>query len=154
MNESHATILLVDDDPDFLECHRLLLESAGYGIVTASDPDQAWQLLRERTPDLVVTDLMMSRLDAGFSLARRIKLDPDLRRVPVIIATAASGQRGYDFRPQSPDDLAAMHADAYFDKPVPPQPFLERISFLLQDKPVTPPAKGRPAKPRGATGCR
>lgn len=132
MAANSEMILLVDDDADFLECHRLLLESAGYEVLTAAEPEEAWPMLLEHRPALVVTDLMMSRLDAGFSLARRVKEHPDLRGVPVIVATAAASQRGYDFRPRSPDDLAAMHADAFLEKPIAPGKLVGEVEALLR----------------------
>ena len=72
---------------------------------------------------------MMDRLDAGFSLARTLK--ERFAGVPVILVTAASVQRGFDFRPRGAVDLAAMHADAYFDKPVDPAALMVRIAELL-----------------------
>jgi len=90
------------------------------------------------TPDLVVTDLMMSSLHAGFSLAQEMAADPRLRHVPVIIVTAIGSQLGLDFNPRSPDDLAAMHAAAFFEKPVEPDALLGAIAELLGHKHRTP----------------
>ena len=72
---------------------------------------------------------MMDRLDAGFSLARTLK--ECFAGVPVILVTAASVQRGFDFRPRGEVDLAAMNADAYFDKPVDPAELVARVAGLL-----------------------
>lgn len=124
-------VLLVDDDPDFLEINRNILEAAGHAVACASDPAAAMQEMARAAPDLVIADLMMVDLDSGFSLARRIKGDARFRAVPVIILTAASSQRGFDFAPRSPEDLAAMCADAYFDKPVAPEVLLAKVRELL-----------------------
>jgi len=133
MSEESPLILLVDDDVDFLAINRHLLEHAGYRTVCCTDPEEAWQKLNTERPGLVISDLMMSNLDAGFSLARRIKEHPDLRGVPVIIATAAGSQAGLNFRPRRPEDLAAMHADAFFDKPIQPKQLLATVADLIQD---------------------
>lgn len=123
------SILLVDDDRDFLEMNRGVLEAHGYRVRCAADPRAALAAAESERPDLVVTDLMMDRLDAGFSLARAIKeRHPD---VPVILVTAVAVQRGFDFRPRGPLDLAAMHADAYFDKPVDPAALTAKVAELL-----------------------
>jgi two-component system response regulator GlrR len=123
------SILLVDDDRDFLEMNRGVLEARGYRVRCAGDPRAALVAADAERPDLVVTDLMMDRLDAGFSLARAVKeRHPG---VPVILVTAVSVQRGYDFRPRGGVDLAAMHADAYFDKPVDPAALTAKIAELL-----------------------
>ncbi len=124
-------ILLVDDDPDFLEIVRLLLTARGFRVTCCSDPRQAWDRLVAEPPALVVTDLMMTNLDSGFSLSRQIKEHPSYRNIPVIIATAASSQMGLDFRPRSAEELAALHVDAYFDKPLSPKHFLDTVAELL-----------------------
>ncbi len=128
-------ILLVDDDPDFLEINRHILEPAGYRIVCLGDPKQAWEHLANEKPDLIITDLMMSSLDSGFSFSRLVREDPRFENIPIIIATAASSQMGIDFRPHTADDLAAMHVDAYFSKPIPPRKLLEKVKELLGKHP-------------------
>ena len=123
------SILLVDDDRDFLLMNRTVLEAGGYRVRCATDPQAALAAAEIERPDLVVTDLMMDRLDAGFSLARILK--ERFPGLPVILVTAVSVQRGFDFRPRGRVDLAAMHADAYFDKPVDPVALTARIEELL-----------------------
>ena len=127
-----ATILLVDDDADFLAMNRSVLEAKGYRVLAFASPRDAAAAARRERPDLVVTDLMMNDLDAGFSLARAVKEDPATARTPVIIVTAASSQRGFDFRPRGPDELEAMRADAFLDKPVSPAALLAKIEELLR----------------------
>jgi CheY-like chemotaxis protein len=123
------SILLVDDDRDFLEMNRGVLEALGYRVRCARDPKAALVAAGAERPDLVVTDLMMDRLDAGFSLAREVKeRHPG---VPVILVTAVAVQRGFDFRPRGEPDLVAMHADAYFDKPVEPGALSAKVAELL-----------------------
>ena len=124
-------ILLVDDDEDFRTINRLLLTQAGYRVVCAADPDEGLQRMTSTPADLVITDLMMTNLDSGFSFALRLKQDPRFRHVPVIIATAVSSQAGLDFRPRTPTDLAAMGADAYFDKPIQSPALLAKVAELL-----------------------
>lgn len=126
-----ATILLVDDDHDFLAMNRSVLEARGYRVVAVSSPQAAMERIATARPDLVVTDLMMKDLDAGFSLSRTVKENPETASIPVIIVTAASSQRGFDFRPRDAADLAAMKADAFLDKPVTPAALLAKIEELL-----------------------
>lgn len=130
-----ATILLVDDDKDFLELERRILESRGYRVVGFSDTQAALDALSAAEPAdkpaLVVTDLMMKALDAGFTFARALKTDPRTAGLPVIIVSAVSSQKGFDFRPRTAADLAAMGADAFFDKPVAPEALLAKVKELL-----------------------
>ena len=130
-----TTIFIVDDDKDFLELEERMLASQGYRVSCFSNPEAALAALRTaeapQLPGLLVTDLMMNALDSGFSLARAVKEDPRLARIPVIVVSAVASQKGFDFRPRTPADLAAMHADAFFDKPVSPQALLARVRELL-----------------------
>lgn len=130
----HATplILLVDDDVDFLDIHRHILEPQGYRVVSVTDPRQAWETIQQEKPSLIISDLMMTNLDSGFSLSRQVKQDPRFADIPIIIATAVTSQVGLDFRPRTPADLAAMCVDAYFDKPIPPKALLEKVAALLR----------------------
>ena len=131
MADAAPLVLLVDDDIDFLEINRHILEPKGYRIACASDPKQAWDRMIQEKPALVITDLMMNDLDSGFSFSRQIRQDPRFADVPIIIATAVTSQVGLDFRPRTPEDLAAMCVDAYFDKPIPPKALLEKVAELL-----------------------
>ncbi|MGA2481006.1 MAG: hypothetical protein ABSG63_19860, partial [Spirochaetia bacterium] len=79
----------------------------------------------------VVTDLMMSALDSGFTLARALKNDPRLAGIPVIIVSAVSSQKGFDFHPRTAEELEAMGAVAFFDKPVAPLALLSKVKELL-----------------------
>ena len=128
-----ALIVIVDDDRDFLELQERMLSSQGYRVSSFSSPDAALAALRTDAdlPGLLVTDLMMSALDSGFSLAHAMKADPRLARIPVIVVSAVASQKGFDFRPRTEADLAAMNAEAFFDKPVSPQAFLARVKELL-----------------------
>jgi len=129
--DSPALILIVDDDYDFLEINRMILERAGYCVATASEPGQALAKMENEKPDLVITDLMMTSLDSGFSFSRTIKTDPRFTDLPVIISTAVSSALGLDFRPRSPEELAKMNVDAYFDKPLDARRLLAKVAGLL-----------------------
>jgi CheY-like chemotaxis protein len=143
MSPEAALILLVDDDPDFLDLNRRVLEARGFRVAVASDPEEALERMAHERPALVVTDLMMQRLDSGFSLAGRIKADPRFAAVPVIIVTAVASRLGLDFHPRLPDELAAMHAEAFFEKPVPPDRLLATVTELLRAATSSPaPATG------------
>ena len=131
MTHQAQLILLVDDDQDFLEMTRGVLEAGNYRVACAHDAEAALETMRQQRPQLVITDLMMQAMDSGFSLSRRIKELPGCSDVPVIIVTAAGRRLGYDFVPRNPQDLAAMRADAFFEKPVLPEALLAKIADLL-----------------------
>lgn len=124
-------ILLVDDDVDFINLNKHILESRGYRVASCFSPDEAFKSMAIEVPSLVITDLMMKELHSGFSFARRLKDHPQFNNIPVIIVTAVSSKMGFDFRPHTAEELTAMHVDAYFDKPVSPHKLLEKVAQLL-----------------------
>ena len=126
-----SLILLVDDDRDFLEMNRGILEAQGFQVSCFTDTDGAWESMGIRKPDLVITDLMMKSLNSGFSLARKIKSDAKYQDVPVIIVTAVASKRGFDFNPKNREELEAIGCEAYFDKPVSPQLLVAKVKELL-----------------------
>jgi CheY-like chemotaxis protein len=128
-------IFLVDDDKDFLEMEQAILAAGGYRTRCFSESGEALAALASAPagdrPSLLVTDLMMKSLDAGFTFARTVRSDPRFAGIPLIIVSAVASQKGFDFRPRTRDELAAMNAEAFFDKPVPPAAFLARVKELV-----------------------
>ena len=131
MTAENSLILIVDDDYDFLEMNRFILEGAGYRVATATNPAEALERIAEAAPDLVITDLMMNSIDAGFAFSARVKEDPRTAGVPIIISTSVSSQLGLDFRPDSDEDMRKMNVDAYFDKPIRAPALLAKVEELL-----------------------
>lgn len=82
------TILLVDDEYGIVEVLRLLLSDEGYNVLTAADGQQALEVLKEQTPDAVITDQMMPLL-SGTELFRAMRKLPALRKVPVVLISSA-----------------------------------------------------------------
>ena len=129
-----AAILVVDDDVDFVDMNCHVLEQAGYRVLRAYDSEQALAKLAAQPVDLVITDLMMTSMDSGFSLAKQIRNRSQYAGVGIILATSVTAVTGYNFRPRSEQDLAAMNVDAYFDKPIPPPALLAKVAQLLAKK--------------------
>ncbi len=130
-------IMLIDDDLDFIEMNKVILESKGYRVVSAQDPQDALEKMGKEKPAVVITDLMMETLDSGFSFSRQIKSDPRFKDVPIIILTSVNSQYGFDFHPRSSEELAAMSADAFFEKPIPVKTMLEKVEELILRSPAS-----------------
>lgn len=85
--ESKAKILLVDDDEDFVEATKLVLESKPYEVIVAQDGDEGLAKARKEKPDLIILDVIMPVKD-GFSAAEQLKKDTELQKIPVIMLTS------------------------------------------------------------------
>jgi two-component system alkaline phosphatase synthesis response regulator PhoP len=74
MSEAKPLILYVDDDPDYLEVMRIILESGGYEMVGAATAEEGLEVYRKRRPDLVLVDLMMEEVDSGMAFVKELRL--------------------------------------------------------------------------------
>jgi CheY-like chemotaxis protein len=140
MKADAPRIVIVDDDLDFLDSQRRVLAGKGYAVTCFLEAAEAVERLPQMKPDLLITDLMMKTLDAGFALARQLSEAPALRDLPVIIVTAIASRRGFDLSPAGAEDLASMHADAFLEKPVAPATLLATVERLLAGRPRGPQA--------------
>ena len=127
--EKKAKILLVDDDADFVESTKVVLESKPYEVVVAVDGDEGLQKAREESPDLILLDIIMPLKD-GFTAAEQLKKDPQLSKIPVLMLTGFSAKRGETTIPVS-RGFALETAD-YIEKPVRPEELLARVEKHLK----------------------
>lgn len=115
-------VLVVDDDPVIVRLLRVNFEMEGYEVATAADGEEALAAVRSSRPDIVVSDVMMPRLD-GLCLAAALKADPALAAIPVILLSAKA--QGADV------DAGLEVADAYMTKPFDPLELLDRVAALI-----------------------
>lgn len=106
------TILVVDDEVDIANTLQSYLELVGYRVMVAHDGREALEKVIEHKPNLVVTDIMMPRLD-GNELIERIRATPSVRSVPIITMSARDGVAREPFfrKPFNPARLAEAIAD-------------------------------------------
>jgi len=129
--EAQEKILLIDDDPDVLEAMKVVLESRAYTVVTARDGLEGLEKVRQETPDLIILDLLMPKLD-GFGVVRTLKEDPRYAKyseIPILILTAVreeASRRRYEL-----ETGLAMDVDDYVEKPISPEELLHRVEKLL-----------------------
>jgi len=116
-------VLLADDNADMREYVQRLL-SAQFTVITANDGDEAFQKANDFKPDLLLSDIMMPRLD-GFGLLRKIRNHPDLRNLPVIFLSARAGEEA------KVEGLDAG-ADDYIVKPFSARELIVRVSNLIR----------------------
>ncbi|HUS32435.1 MAG TPA: response regulator [Kofleriaceae bacterium] len=143
-----AHVLVVDDDPHILRMLSDVLGKRGFSIDTAKDGEEAYERAVARAPDLLVTDVMMPRLD-GWSLVRKLRLEPQLATLPVIFLTALGGED---------DRIKAFRlgADDYVNKPFKLNDIVARVEKLLAAKgeaaPAAAPAAAKQTPSSGLSG--
>ena len=128
--KASGKILLVDDDPDFLEMHKAVLQNHGYDVLTATSGQEGLERVRAEIPDLIILDLMMEKHDAGFSFSKTVKTDPLFRKIPILMVTSVAEATGFRFSLE--EDGYWMKTDDFLDKPVMPEVLLERVDKLLR----------------------
>lgn len=110
------TILLADDDVDYLTQMEIQLKSAGYNIFTAGGQAEAEKVVAENEIDAAVVDLMMEHSDGGFALCYHIKKNRP--GTPVIIVTSVASETGLEFDAATDEERSWVKADAMLSKPV------------------------------------
>jgi two-component system alkaline phosphatase synthesis response regulator PhoP len=130
MKKSDITILVADDDPDYLFQTLKGLERAGYKTIAAESQAEAESVIAKFKPDLAIFDLMMESNDSGFVLCYKIKRKyPD---VPVILATAVARETGMSFSLDSGQEKAWIRADRYLEKGIRAEQLDQEIMKLLR----------------------
>ena len=129
MKASNITILIVDDDVDYLFQTRIKIEKFGYKTITADSQREAELILDKIKPDLAIIDLMMENEDSGFILSYKLKKKyPD---VPVIIATAVAAETGITFDINDENNRKWIRADAFLEKGIKTEILRNEIEKLL-----------------------
>lgn len=122
-----SRVLVVDDDPDLVKVASKVLQKAGHEVVSASNGAQALKTMREKAPDLVLLDIVMSYVLDGLDVRREMVDDPALRGIPVIMMTSVTAVRMRDMVPTDED----VPVDHFLTKPVNPDKLLECVGQAL-----------------------
>ncbi|HMA63043.1 MAG TPA: response regulator [bacterium] len=125
------TILLVDDDIDFLTQTKVRLEAEDFTVVTAESKNEAEDLLTKDEFDLAIIDIMMEDEDAGFALAYHIKSKDE--SMPVIITSAVTSETGMEFDAQTDEEKSWIKADTFIPKPIRYEQLFTEIERLTRE---------------------
>jgi len=126
-------ILVVDDDPDILDAVVMILESQGYEVITARDGIEGLATLKAESPDLMILDLMMPKMD-GFAVCKELQ-DPrwaKYKNTPILILTSVreeASRRRYEL-----ETGLELDVDDYIEKPMSPDVLLQRVGTLIKKK--------------------
>lgn len=117
-------ILLCDDEIHILRAAEFKLKKAGYDVQIANDGQEAWEAIQQQTPDMLITDCQMPRLD-GFGLIERVRANPATASIPIFMLTA----KGFEL---SHEELATKwNVMAVVAKPFSPKELLQRVDAVL-----------------------
>ena len=122
-------VLLVDDDPDFVEAVKVIVESGGYDVRIACDGKEGLEAVAAERPDIIILDVMMPVMD-GHKTCAALKGDTETADIPIILLTAVADRvttSTYTHR-----DMLESEAEDYVPKPVEPKELLERIKIWLK----------------------
>ena len=128
---TNKKLLIIDDDPDYVAGIKSILEKAEYSVQVAHNPKDGFALLQSQPFDLLLLDIMMGRGAEGVAVARKIRKDPNLRNIPILIITGIREQIAFLF-PGQPVHPHFVELDELVEKPVEPKLLLEKVSNLLK----------------------
>ena len=120
-------VLVIDDDSDFLEFVRIILEKNGYQVYTAQNADDGLALAREAQPDIALVDVMMSYVFDGLNLTQTMRHDPQCSQIPVVLISAIISAESDGLLPPG----QPLECDAFMSKPVAPKALLVKIAELV-----------------------
>jgi DNA-binding response OmpR family regulator len=118
-----ARILIVDDEPNIVVPLEFLMRREGYEVATAVDGEAALRAVAERTPDLVILDVMLPRM-SGFEVCRSLRADPRLSALRILMLSAKG-------REAEIEKGLGLGADAYVTKPFSTRELVARVRALL-----------------------
>ena len=124
MKDGKNVILCVDDDKDFLDSVRTILETNNYVVVGASSAEEGLKAYKESKPDLVIVDLMMEEIDSGTGLVKELKLLGN--KAPVYMLSSAGDQLSMV------TDYSTLGLDGVFQKPLQPKQLLATLKEKLK----------------------
>jgi len=125
---AEAKVLLVDDDPDFVEATKAILETKPFEVIVAYDGKEALEKVRKERPDVIILDVMMPPPD-GYAVCSELKRDPQYKKIPILLLTAVMQALPHTL--YTIDMGLRTEADDYIDKPVEPAELVRRVEALI-----------------------
>ena len=126
----HALASLIDDNEDFRFTMSVFLERNGFEVVSAEDGEVGWQKIQTEKPDLILLDVMMESMFSGFEVCRQIRIDPDLKHIPIIGISAMNEEIGVQYDGRTDGDYFSV--DDFLDKPIDKDVLIRKIDKLLK----------------------
>ena len=138
--ERSLKIVMVDDNTDFLFTMETFLTRNGFEVGTSEDGQKGLELIRNKVPDIILLDVMTETLFSGFELCKQLRMDDNLKDIPIIGISGMANELGVDYK-QWPD-YDYFKPDAFLDKPVDKEKLLRLIPETIEK------AKKRKKRPK------
>lgn len=122
-----AKILLIDDDADFTEAVKIVLERNGYEVVSSATRESGMDAVKNENPDLIILDVMMEQPDDGFTLAHDLRKNSV--KTPILMLSSVGTVTGMTFDKDS--DMVPV--DAFEEKPIRPEVLVNKVKELLAE---------------------
>jgi two-component system, OmpR family, alkaline phosphatase synthesis response regulator PhoP len=122
-------ILLVDDDVDFTEATKLILENKSYNVIVVHDGKEGLKKAQTEQPNLIILDVMMPEMD-GYEVCAQLKADPKYVHIPILLLTAVG--QAISTTKYTKEMGMKTEADDYIPKPVEPIELVERVENLFK----------------------
>jgi len=123
-------ILVVEDEIDILEAHKVVLEHNHYEVLTATNVGVARELLEKQSIDLILLDVMMEKDSDGFNFAQYVKGSKKYKHIPIVMATAVNKRTKFMFDLEKDGDF--LPVEKFMDKPIDPDDLIATIRGLLK----------------------
>ncbi|MBD3176422.1 MAG: response regulator [Armatimonadia bacterium] len=130
MAGENKKVLLVDDDQDFVTANRIALQAKGFEVVTAGSSREGLETALKEDPDLIVADLMMEELDAGFSLVESLQGHSQTSDTPIIMVSGVTTSLGFRVD-QEGEKPGWLHVKEFINKPIDPVDLADKVATHL-----------------------
>ena len=125
-------VLIADDEQECIDFVLDALADLPCEVISAGDGEEAWQLVKQQRPQLVILDVQMPKCD-GYEVFSRLRADPDLADVPVIMLTGIGERTGVKSSGADMGEYLGSEPDAYIDKPIEPIILKQTVTRLLKN---------------------
>ena len=126
-------VLLVDDDADFVAMNQAVLERNGYQVCAAYNGKECIEKVEAERPDLIVLDVMMTRVSEGFDLSRELRNGEQTKDIPLIMVTSINATMPFKYE----QDDTWLPVDTFIEKPVTPERLLAEVAKRLDASPAS-----------------
>lgn len=118
-------VLIIDDDPDFVEAMTMLLETKGYDVISAHAGAEGFNKAKTESPGLILLDVMMAGKTEGFELSRELKKEAATKDIPVVLVSGIRKEMNLPFKFEPDEEM--LPVKAFLEKPVKPEVLLRTV---------------------------